>query len=127
MRNAIERSAAAHEYYLANRQKIIAKARAWERDHHEHAKAMRRVRMAQVRAWIREYKATHPCVDCGEADPIVLEFDHLPPSRKHWAPSTRGSLTKAQAEVEKCEVVCANCHARRTYARGGWPYDRKED
>jgi hypothetical protein len=66
---------------------------------------------------VQEYKAAHPCADCGEADPVVLEFDHLPQFQKLCEPVRAKTLAKAQAEVEKCEVVCANCHARRTYRR----------
>ena len=72
------------------------------------------------RTWyLLEYFEEHPCADCGESDPVVLEFDHF---------ATRSS-TSARAfeerawdsvleEIEKCEVVCANCHRVRTAA--GW-------
>jgi hypothetical protein len=70
------------------------------------------------KAAIRWYKSTHPCTDCGEADPVVLEFDHL--GGKDFNLSTGGSrsLTLVIAEIQKCEVVCANCHRRRTAVRG---------
>ena len=68
-----------------------------------------------------EYLSTHPCVDCGETDIVVLEFDHLGKDKKlddvaHMIP--RGySLDKIKKEIAKCEVVCCNCHRRRTYTR----------
>ena len=65
--------------------------------------------------FLLEYFATHPCVDCGESDPLVLDFDHLRDKKfsighELHARSWRSIL----AEIEKCEVVCANCHRRRT-------------
>jgi len=72
---------------------------------------------------IRELKHKRGCKDCGEDDPIVLEFDHLDPSRKTRALSDGHhfgwSLEKLLKEAEKCEVVCANCHRRRT-AKAFW-------
>jgi hypothetical protein len=62
------------------------------------------------------------CIDCGENDPIVLEFDHLPGCEKKFeigravASSTR-SWKQIQQEIDKCEIVCANCHKRRTSKR----------
>lgn len=71
-----------------------------------------------------EYLATHPCTDCGESDPIVLEFDHLPGFEKKFNVSTAvtgstRSWSAILAEIAKCEVVCANCHRRRTASRAG--------
>ncbi|SFR36592.1 hypothetical protein SAMN04488591_0692 [Microbacterium azadirachtae] len=69
-----------------------------------------------------QYLLAHPCVDCGINDPVVLEFDHLPEFAKRFeiaraiTASTRSWATIA-AEMAKCEVVCANCHRRRTAKR----------
>jgi hypothetical protein len=60
------------------------------------------------------YLQAHPCVDCGETDPVVLQFDHEDRARK-----TRnvGDLLRSRtpwkrilAEIEKCSVRCANDH-----------------
>lgn len=63
------------------------------------------------------YLSAHPCVDCGLDDPIVLEFDHVY-GKKLMAVSSmvrRGyPLKKILDEVKKCQVRCANCHARKT-------------
>ncbi len=69
-------------------------------------------------------KLERGCIDCGyRTDPAALEFDHLPGCEKLFSISqgcTTRSLEKVLAEIEKCEVVCANCHAIRTVTRSPW-------
>lgn len=68
------------------------------------------------------YLSTHPCVDCGETDPVVLDFDHVDPRDKLF---TIGTMLRRQAtpaivrEIEKCVVRCANCHRVRTALQVG--------
>jgi hypothetical protein len=73
--------------------------------------------------YIYAYLLEHPCVDCGEADPIVLDFDHVRGKKlcnvSHLLSGTP-SLKRIQAEIDKCEVRCANCHRRVTAQRHGW-------
>ncbi len=74
-----------------------------------------------------EYYSTHPCIDCGETDPIVLEFDHRDDSIKREAVSTLANSSykweTIQEEIDKCDVRCANCHRRRTAIQFGWYKD----
>ena len=68
---------------------------------------------------VREYLASHPCVDCGEADPIVLEFDHVRDKDydvSHLVYHGHPWMRVAE-EIAKCEVRCANDHRRATYRR----------
>ena len=68
-------------------------------------------------AWILAYFEQHGCVDCGTKDPAVLEFDHKDRPSKVAAVSTlvrQQSWRALFAEIDKCEVRCANCHRRRT-------------
>lgn len=62
------------------------------------------------------YLAEHPCVDCGESDIVVLEFDHI--GEKSDGVSriamTQASMLKLENEVQKCEVRCVNCHRVKT-------------
>lgn len=60
-------------------------------------------------------------MDCGEKDPIVLEFDHQRDKVLEVSIAIhRGwSEKKLLAEIEKCEVRCANCHVRKTYKERG--------
>ena len=71
--------------------------------------------------YLVEFLAANPCVDCGEADPVVLEFDHL--GDKAFSISKGLPDRNWQTvldEIAKCDVVCANCHRRRTARRGGF-------
>lgn len=63
------------------------------------------------------YFAAHPCTDCGESDLLVLEFDHLRDKLKNVASLMKFSWARIEEEIAKCEVVCANCHRRRTAKR----------
>ncbi|MFL6214104.1 MAG: hypothetical protein ACJ74J_09465 [Blastocatellia bacterium] len=71
-----------------------------------------------------EYLSLHPCVDCAETDPTVLEFDHIKQETKS---SCISEMIRGQRpwriilkEIAKCEVRCANCHRRRTARQRGY-------
>jgi|HubBroStandDraft_4_1064222.scaffolds.fasta_scaffold153816_2 hypothetical protein len=77
------------------------------------------------RQLIREYLARHPCVDCGNAAPRVLEFDHVRGKKEMHISSLvqRGcAWGRIVGEIAKCEVRCANCHRRRTVETLRWPH-----
>jgi hypothetical protein len=71
-------------------------------------------------ARVYEYLLEHPCLDCGETDPVVLEFDHIGEKTGNVSGMLGRRWSTIEAEIAKCEVVCANCHRRRTAERGGW-------
>lgn len=70
---------------------------------------------------VADYKVAQGCTDCGYREhPAALEFDHLPGTNKLFNVMEKVgsySLDKIWAEIAKCEVVCANCHAIRTATR----------
>lgn len=70
---------------------------------------------------VSDYKMAKGCADCGySTHPAALEFDHLPGSVKSFNIMEKvGSYSREKiwAEISKCEVVCANCHAVRTATR----------
>jgi len=77
-------------------------------------------RVAQNQEWILDYLTSRWCVDCGNTDVRVLEFDHLRDKEANIsALMNNSSIARMQAEIAKCDVVCANCHRIRTYARAG--------
>jgi formate-dependent nitrite reductase cytochrome c552 subunit len=77
-------------------------------------------RQAATLQWLRDLRR-RPCADCGESfPPYVMDFDHRDPAKKLFAITTGSSYLRSRAkmiaEIEKCDIVCANCHALRTYA-----------
>jgi hypothetical protein len=72
----------------------------------------------EIRSKIFEYLSAHACVDCGEGDPVVLEFDHVRGKKTTTISAMitrKSSWTTFLKEIRKCEIRCANCHRRRTY------------
>ncbi len=80
-------------------------------------------RRAIAKAHALAYAKTRGCADCGETDPVVLEFDHVGGKVRGVAQllCDGASLSRVQAEIERCVVVCACCHRVRTLRRrGSW-------
>lgn len=71
------------------------------------------------REFVMTYLQEHPCVDCGEKDIVVLEFDHLSDKDQSVTRLMHqgASIARIQKEIDKCEVRCCNCHRRITYQR----------
>lgn len=76
--------------------------------------------MRKLNEKLYNYLEQHPCVDCGESDPVVLEFDHVR-GEKSYNVTTLGwrlcSWNSLMREIDKCDVRCANCHRRKTAER----------
>jgi hypothetical protein len=72
----------------------------------------------RISQFIVGYLSQHPCVDCGENNIIVLEFDHVRGKKCGNVGNLKTySLGKVIREIEKCEVRCANCHRIVTHKR----------
>lgn len=99
------------EWYLKNKEKCIKKSKERNRKYEKEGKD-----------FVIDYLKSHPCVDCGEKDIIVLEFDHLADKESTISQMIRDkcSIEKIQKEIDKCEVRCANCHKRRTAKQFNW-------
>lgn len=70
-----------------------------------------------TRTFLLAYLHRHGCIDCGEKDPIVLDFDHVRGTKQYNVSMMSGSgysLGKIMEEISKCEVRCSNCHRKRT-------------
>jgi len=76
----------------------------------------RRMRVATARRFIAAYLAIHHCVDCGEADTRVLDFDHVGQKTALVSALAAWGAPRArlEAEIALCAVRCANCHRRIT-------------
>ena len=101
------------EYYDKNRTNAI-----------EYSKASSKKRKLQLRQYVWDYLKNNNCIVCGENDPIVLEFDHRIPDEKFMSISdmitTKYGLDKIKLEINKCDVLCSNCHKRKTAKQFNW-------
>jgi hypothetical protein len=85
-------------WYVRNRERHLARV-----------KSATAVTLSENHQRVWEFLALHPCVDCGETDPVVLQFDHLRDKRMNVANMSRSFGWPAiLAEIAKCEVRCAN-------------------
>lgn len=98
--------AARRKHYHANKDAYKARAKAKRED---------------LRAYVRQLKMA-PCVDCGQSyHYAAMQFDHVGGIKVESvnALTSGGSMRKLHEEIAKCELVCANCHAVRTFKRLG--------
>ncbi|MBP5999523.1 MAG: hypothetical protein KA534_03620 [Sediminibacterium sp.] len=73
------------------------------------------------RQFIRDYLVGKACIDCGEDDPVVLEFDHFENKKENLSILIQNSsIAKIEAEIKKCNIRCANCHRRKTAIQLGY-------
>jgi hypothetical protein len=95
------------DHYNDNRQYYLIKAR--ERNSRKRL---------EILDYLQKIVLNSSCIDCGESDPVVLEFDHRSDVPKFMAVSSlirnRYDLEIIKKEIEKCEIRCANCHRRKT-------------
>jgi hypothetical protein len=88
----------------------------------KNAVANNKVRGAANRAWLINYLRTQECVDCGNKDIEVLQFDHRNREEKTKMVYRflASSLERMIEEVNKCDIRCANCHMKRSRRQMGW-------
>jgi len=99
--------------------------REWDAAYHDRRREIRteqkRIRRQGLLLWMQDFKRSRPCADCGGFfHPVAMTFDHLPGSQKRDDVSNllrSGYRQVLLDEIAKCELVCANCHAVRTYMR----------
>lgn len=67
--------------------------------------------------WLAAYKGQCHCADCGESHPACLHFHHRDPREKDFTIANAASwgwgIQRILQEIQKCDVLCANCHAKR--------------
>jgi len=97
----------------------------YDRAYHARNAERRRLQVKEARFRLvrlnRHLKALTACADCGgHFHPAAMEWDHLPGSEKLDDVSSlarAGKTKQFHSELSKCELVCANCHAVRSYER----------
>lgn len=102
-----------------------------KRNHYERNKATYKSRAIKSKKalslrnklYVYRYLKERSCIDCGENDPVVLEFDHVSGEKVKAISSMMldaVSLARLEAELSKCVVRCANCHRRKTAKELNW-------
>lgn len=84
-----------------------------------------KIYVLQNKRKVFDYLEDHPCIDCGESNPVVLDFDHRDSNNKRenissLVRSHRCSWKTIYEEILKCDVRCANCHRIRTANQFKW-------
>lgn len=98
----------AKTHYKTNKEKYIERAKTKNNETRE-----------KIRQIIRERKNV-PCTDCGKRYPhYVMDFDHVFGEKKYNIGNMVNLLSTRllNEEIDKCEVVCANCHRIRTFTK----------
>lgn len=83
----------------------------------------------ELKLQVFKHLMAHPCVDCGNSNPLVLEFDHVRGDKIKSIATLVNDCVKWQIienEIKKCEVRCANCHRLRTVAQLGYWRQEKD-
>ena len=93
--------------------------RAWHQEHKTKRNAKVYERRDKLREFYRQFKENSVCVQCGESHPAALHFHHRNPKEKDFnlAEMIRDGygIERIKREIEKCVVLCANCHAKYHY------------
>jgi hypothetical protein len=92
--------------------------RNWSAERPRYHQDVKKRHRLEAYAFVRAYLATHPCVDCGESDIVVLEFDHVRGVKeRNISDMCRRAfrVDRLAEEMTKCDVRCANCHRRKTF------------
>ena len=73
--------------------------------------------------FIQQHKQFWGCADCGEKDPVVLSLHHKSDKKFNVADRVGGNQQQLADEINKCEVLCHNCHAKRHHEPVKLDYD----
>lgn len=114
-----DRQERSRRYYEAHRDEILAKRAA------SRAEGALNERKRDTRKALQEYvkeRKNCPCMDCGVSYPhYVMDFDHVRGIKKYTISQivkNGCSRDMLDEEIDKCDVVCSNCHRERTHSRG---------
>lgn len=86
--------------------------------HHRKVTQIRKLKFEKIiKEKIIDFLKKNPCVSCGESNLMVLDFDHLQDKTKNVAQLiTEGySWENVKKEIDKCQVLCSNCHRIKTH------------
>ena len=81
-------------------------------------KKHRAIQKANIEQKLFDYLSSHPCVQCGESNILTLQFDHLHSKDFELSKNVmRRGWDSISKEIEKCQILCANCHSIKSAAQ----------
>jgi len=86
----------------------------------ERTKVRNKAQRKRNKDFVDRIKRMYDCIDCGESNPVVLEFDHVSGEKRgNISDMSRQSysIETIKDEIRKCELRCANCHRLKTHER----------
>ena len=108
-KSKIDQAAASKRHYEAIKDKIKKRS-------HKRNKSQRKI----AKEFVDAVKGLSECVDCGETNPLVLDFDHVRGNKTMCISNmVRNcySIESIKKEIKKCEIRCSNCHRIITHKR----------
>jgi 5-methylcytosine-specific restriction endonuclease McrA len=95
--------------------------------HKENVHARKRIVREEAREFVYQYLSEHPCSQCGESDPVALEFHHVEGKDRAVSELVAGgySVDRIKQELARCIVLCATCHRKVTAKELGWYRGRR--
>lgn len=107
----------AAKLYDKDKERILMVKAKWRNSVAEYVALYQKDKRDYVRSLIHEIKSV-PCADCKNTyDPFCMDFDHMGDKSFTISQSMTRPLEVILAEIDKCEIVCANCHRLRTRDR----------
>ncbi len=117
---ALSRNEISRRYRLRHPGKQAAACAKWRSKNHDKVLADSRELYRVRNEIIDAYKLSKGCARCGYCEyACALEFDHLPgvQKRREVSMMKQWSIEAIWSEIEKCQVLCANCHVVETEKR----------
>lgn len=104
----------------ANRSERLAYYKRWKQQNHEQylrgIKKSNARRKAALQDYLANIKAESACIKCGEDANCCLDFHHRDSTKKSFGissgPSRKVSIQTFQKEIDKCDILCSNCHKK---------------
>jgi len=104
-KDPVKRRATVRAWYARTRERHAARTRA-----------RRKQRRRAIIAWYVDLKSRLVCNRCGENHPACIQFHHPDPAAKETSVADGVRMgwgrDRILREIERCEVLCANCHAK---------------
>ena len=100
-------------YKQTHRELVAEKQREYRKRTPEKLLEYRRRKYKEQSEWVISHKKGKSCLWCGFTDWRALQFHHRDPLQKSFSIQKKIgviSLERIKAEIEKCDLICANCH-----------------